>query len=637
MNLSIPQRQIIKRCQTSVQFFIDQFCMCRHPKLGEIKFKLFDYQQSALFRFRTSRYVIFWKTRQCGMSTVVGAYALWYAMFGNSKTVLIVSKRDDDAKEFLEKNVKFVYDRLPDWMRNLWPRIIDNEHKLGFPNGSRITSLSSSPDTLRSNSASLVILDECGHMPHMDEMWSAGAPTLQHAGQCLCLGTPNGVGNWYWQTVTDAEERLNDFDLVKINWWDMKWRLEHVDPVTNQETIIAPTNGIRETTPDEKKKYGKQWSPWLETQYRLLTERGDDKKFRQEVLAQFLGSGNTVVSTESLEVVRDQHISEHLEVTDVEYVSPATDERMSLSFDRKFWIWDRPVRGIKRTRTKPEREINLVKQPRVPDEEPHIYMGGVDTPEGDGSDYASIEILDVTTREQVAELKMKVQPRILARMADYIGRYYNNALLVVESTGIGRATAQELEALSYPNLWRPRKVGGKFGAPGYKVTPSSKPMINKALMEHLGTEGGFKVKSFRLYKELCIYVHLSSGKTGNERGAGNNDDLVIGAGLALACVTDAVSYSSMALMPYMSQVEDPMADIAQTDIEAVKDQKKIVDIAARGGTHAVMPFMPMMDSLMPSIGNELEKFTRQIGGIPVIDGKPLPVTSRRHTLPGRSR
>jgi hypothetical protein len=618
-------------------FFIDQYCWCKHPKLGEIRFKLFDYQSDAVLKFRHHRYVIFWKTRQCGLSTVVGAYALWYALFGCAKTVLIVSKRDDDAKEFLEKNIKFVYDRLPDWMRALWPTIVNNEHKLGFPNGSRITSLTSSPNTLRSNSASLIILDETAHMPHMDVMWASGASALVHAGQCICLGTPNGVGNWYWQTVSDAQEHLNDFELIKINWWDMKWRLEHKDPITGQKTVIAPTAGIREAqTPEERRRYGKFVSPWLEGQYRLLTERGDDKKFRQETLALFLGSGNTVLSTDALNLVHDQHVSEHLEVGDVDYVNPSTGVRDTLSFDRKLWIWQKPVRGttrVKQSVLRAARDIHLLPAMNKVEkgEEPHVYVGGVDTSEGDGSDFAAIEIFDVTAQEQVCELKIKVQPAVLARMADYLGRYYNDAMLVVDSTGIGRATVLNLEELCYPNLWRPRKVAGKLGPPGFKISPSSKPLINKALLEQVGQEDGYRVASFRLFKELCIYVHLTGGKTGNERGTGNNDDLVTAAGLALLGASDAVSASTGAMPPY-KPLEDPRAIASMTPPDE-QAQRKMAAIVEQAGPCALSPYTPIQSAAAPCVEDELGRFVRQIGGVPVVGGKPLDVVSRRYVLP----
>ena len=619
LSIDQKQRQIIRRCQGSPQYFISELCWVKHPKLGPIKFKLFPYQSDCLLQFMDNRFIIFWKTRQAGISTIVGAYALWYAMFGVAKTVLIVSKRDKDAKDFLNKNVKFVYNELPDWMRALWPFATDNEHEVAFPNGSIVTSLSSSKDTLRSNSASLVILDEVAHMPNMSEMWQAGSPTLQHAGQCICIATPNGIGNWYWQTVTDAQENQNDFKLVKINWWDMNWRLDHVDKLTGIRTTIAPTEGIRETVnEEERKKYGKYWSPWLEGQYRQLTQRGDPRKFRQEVLAEFLGSGNTVVSNETLSEIAQQYSSDYFTVGNVDYANPFTDERAVLEFNDNLWIWKKPIRNL-------PTGINQLPQPDG------IYVMGVDTGTGDGTDYSTVEVFDTVAREQVAELRIKTLPRTFARMADYIGRYYNNALAVVETTGIGKATVQEMgDILSYPNLYRQKNSRNTVG---FSTQGGTKPFINKAIIDNFGKDG-FIVYSYRLYKELCIYIHMAGGKTGNEPGIGNTDDLVIASGLALVALNDAiVSNSRGILMPF--RPSDPqMAPFKGGSKIDQDDRRRMDDLVMKGG---LVPMSMGIDYQPEEAGNELAKVTAQIGGLPA-DGKiGCSVVQRRHVITHRKR
>jgi hypothetical protein len=458
---------------------------------------------------------------------------------------------------------------------------------------------------------------------------SAGAPTLQHAGQCICIGTPNGIGNWYWQTVTDAQEKYNDFHLIKIDWWEMDWRLEYDDPVTGQKTIIAPTENMRETRDDdERKKYGKYWSPWLEGQYRNLTQRGDDRKFKQEVLAHFLGSGNTVVSTETLNDVHIQHSDAFLTVDMIEYVNPSTDERMTLEFNKQLWIWKKPVRGVVKPKAGALR-LQHGGRPESSEEESHVYVAGVDTSEGDGTDYCAIEVWDVIEQEQVAEFRGRVTSRILARMADYVGRYYNNALLVVERNGIGRATIQELDdVLLYPNLYRPKKANNKPGPPGFSTNVSTKPLLNKAIIDNVGKDG-FRVYSFRLYKELCIYVHLPGGRTGNEPGTNNTDDLVMAGGLGLIGTNEAVSRSALVLPPYRPPDEPLMG----APVNEAEDAKKLSEMVTRGGIHALAPFIPGQEQTKAqSIEDELSLFTRQLGGIPTgVRNVPI-VVQRKHIL-----
>ena len=122
MNENTKQKlkQEIDKCKDSVEYFIETYCKIEHPTAGVLPFELFNYQKSCLRDFRTHRLNIFGKCRQSGISTLSGGYALWQAMFLKNRKILITSKRDRDAKDFLKKNVKFVYDNLPGWMKAIW-------------------------------------------------------------------------------------------------------------------------------------------------------------------------------------------------------------------------------------------------------------------------------------------------------------------------------------------------------------------------------------------------------------------------------------------------------------------------------------------------------------------------------------
>ena len=235
----------------------------------------------------------------CGISTLAGAFALWYGMFFPQKTILIVSKRDIDAMAFLNKNIKFVYEHLPLEFKTIYgdPPPVWNEHTVGFSNGSTIKSLTSAKDTVRSNSASLNILDEVAFMPKMVEMWSAGQPVMIHGGSIIAITTTNGMDSWYQPTWEDAINKRNDFNPIVINWWDMDWKISYKDDLSGNEKIICPTEGIRKCeTKEDIEKWGQYYSPWLEEQYVGLQQRGEVDKFQQEILAARMKS----VATEAI-------------------------------------------------------------------------------------------------------------------------------------------------------------------------------------------------------------------------------------------------------------------------------------------------------------------------------------------------
>lgn len=634
--------KIIRRCQKSPSFFLDAFGKVKHPKLGIIPFHLFDYQKKCLKSYLTHRFNIFRKCRQCGISTLTGAYALWYAMFFNNKTILIVSKRDIDAMEFVSRNIKFVYDNLPEWMRNLWPIVTRNEHSLVFANGSVIRSLTSSPDTLRSNASSLNIIDEAAFMPNMEDMWAGGWSTLQHGGNVIVISTAKGVGNWYWKTWTDAEAHVNNFNPIVIDWWDMDWRLEYIDELSGAVSCIAPTDGIKKCTDkDDIEKYGPFWSPWLENEYKGLATKGDDTKFRQEVLAEFIGSGATVLSRSAFSIVSASvSANPNYQVVDrVDYVNPVSQDHDVLDFQKALWIWNPPVVGD------PESEL--------PEERiPHNYVMGVDPSSGEAHDYSTVEVFDCFTREQVAELKIKVLPKTFARMVDYIGRWYNQALLVCERNGIGQAVCQELnEDIVYPNLWRQRKkrtdLKLKWGHIGWPTTHQTKHLLVKYLVDNIGAkksdgeDEGFVIKSPRLYKEFLIFVHLDGGRYGNEPGTGNTDDLVMATCMSFAGMIDANLLQSRTLVPLHNVGTGPMLH------SPAEVQARMSDFLLRGGKNLLTPVTRSSEKPTgrDTKAAELRRFMDQIGGTSISQSGQHPplmpyseqiVHIRKHQLkPGR--
>jgi hypothetical protein len=602
---------LIKRCQAQPSFFIENFCIIKHPKAGIIKFKLFKYQRKSIQAYLKYRYTIYRKCRQSGISTLAGAFALWYGMFFSNKKILIVSKRDEDAKEFLKKNVKIPYEHLPDEFKNIYgnpnPEAsggIWNEHSVGFPNGSVIKSLTSSKDTMRSESASLNIIDEAAFMPHMDEMWSGAQPTLQHGGSVIVISTCLGVGNWYHATWDDAEKGQNDFYPIHINWWEMDWEIAYKDEFNGKMRKISPAAGLKKCeTKEEIEKWGPYWSPWLEEQYRQLQRKGEAHKFKQEVLAEFIGSGNTVLPANVLKHIETTIDDKYWIVGKVDYVHPVSSDTIQLDFSNELKIWRKPVRP----------EPDLIENGRVikPGASGHSYSVGVDFSSGEDEDFSAIVVIDCVTKEQVAELNIKVLPGTIVMMVDYLARWYNNAFVVPERTGIGIPICNSLYYdVAYTNIYRMKTPSGQVSKKlGFPTSPAHKPDLEKALMDHLG-EDGIILYSRKLLEQLHIYVHLGNRKTGHTKGPGNHSDLAIALGLALIGIRDAIIADTSTLTP-MHNVSN------QSPALTAHDTIKVSDFLEKGGVQALLPIAMgrKIDNQTLSPEEELQRFTHQLGGI----------------------
>lgn len=88
-------------------------------------------------------------------TTISGAHLLYYAMMNENVCILVVSYKSDLAKEVI-KRIKFTYENLPMWLK---PGVTEagwNKHSLVFDNGSSIVSQTTSENSGRGLSISLV-------------------------------------------------------------------------------------------------------------------------------------------------------------------------------------------------------------------------------------------------------------------------------------------------------------------------------------------------------------------------------------------------------------------------------------------------------------------------------------------------
>ena len=649
-NLNTQQREIIRRSQQSMCWWLSNFGRLKHPSAGVLPFRPFSYQKHSIKCFRKHRLNIFRKCRQSGISKVSGAFATWFAMMHSHKTVLIVSRRNEDAMGFLRDHIVFLYEHLPPWMKEVWQPKKQNEHEIIFPNGSRIQSLTSHPEVLRGNAASLNIIDEAAFIHGMDTMWAAGWPTLQHGGNVIVISTTNGIGNWYWSTWTDAEAGVNGFNPIMVNWWDMDWAIEYTDSISADWKRIAPCDNIRKCT-DKKEisRFGPYWSPWLEAQYNALQDQGDGWKFEQEILASFIGSGNTVLSKEAISHVQTTIQEPAQRVAGYQtYVHPVSGDVEDLNFDfdetdQGLWIWKRPV--VAKPVKKRGNEIIEAGSSA------HSYVMGVDIATGKGRDYSAIQIFDIDEMEQVAEFMARCLPRELVKYIDRIGRWYNCALAVVERNNGGDTLIDSLRYdIMYPRIWRKKDINDrprtsntsgqrslKVSQYGFSTSLASKPTLNKYLIDFISPkEGeGYKIYSSRLLKQLQIYVRKrdrtgrDTNRTEAEDGAGNFDDLVIASALALIGSSDAFVIDSANLVPTGAANDFGMGGTVAASEQAYKNKEK--NFIDQGGQSLLMPVTLPPDDI-PDVSKQryLDEYTMQLGGIPVNNGGPIVTPSKAY-------
>jgi hypothetical protein len=159
------------------------------------------------------------------------------------------------------------------------------------------------------------------------------------------------------------------------------------------------------------------------------------------------------------------------------------------------------------------------------------YIVAVDTA-GGGSDgdFAAVQVIDLATGMQCAELQQRLGTLELARVAASLGREYGGvggpAMVAVERNNYGAGVLAYLNALEHY-----ARVYEQAGVAGWLTSAGSKPaMVSR--MGALLAESPWLFLSRRLLEECRTFVTHPGGKTGAANGA--HDDCLMAMALGQA-------------------------------------------------------------------------------------------------------
>ena len=223
--------------------------------------------------------------------------------------------------------------------------------------------------------ATLAIVDEADLVPDLNRLMRAVKPTIDNGGQMILLSRAD-------KTEPQSEfKRIYRAAKEGLNDWAHVFLPWNVHP--NRDQV------------------------WYEAQARDIMQR-----------------------TGSLDDLHEQYPA-----TDTEALAARTlDKRIAPDWLAQCYV-EQP--GIKLPAEAPSIPGLVVYQ--LPDEG-RQYVIGIDTAEGNPtSDDSALTILDAETGEEVANLVGKLQPSTTAAHADTIGRWFNNASLMVERNNHGHA------------------------------------------------------------------------------------------------------------------------------------------------------------------------------------------------------
>ena len=265
---------------------------------------------------------------------------------------------------------------MPGFLKSKSTRDGFSKTKLKLANLSQIIVKSKSKDAGRGDTPSLIIVDEAAFNEWMDDIWKAVEPSLDKGEIVLLSQQLMVLVIGIILLIQKAVQGLNEFFPIFIPWWrypnrSNPWLGEILEKRKSGEISQEELEDFVEKEKKKQLSYegNPKEAPWL---WKRRANAKIERNFNQEILADFLGSGETVVTTKTiLRLEEEKRTPKWVDTLPTEIIEHPI---------QGLWCWrDRYSDGQ--------------------------YMITCDTATGHGKDYSTMQVMDVYKNEQVAEYK----------------------------------------------------------------------------------------------------------------------------------------------------------------------------------------------------------------------------------------
>lgn len=232
-------RQIdLEMCRDDVEYFVRNYCVYEDKDAEELiqKFDLWDMQAEALHSIDEHRLNVILKARQLGITWLVVSYAAYVLRMRSGRTVIGLSRTEDEAME-LVRRLSVEFKNMPFLIREKkesqgWNGVTYEAFAmklvLHFPDepDSIFYAFPSSPGSVRSFTADLVIFDEWAFQQWAEQIWVSAAPTINRPSGGKFIGLSTNIRGSLFESIFTNKD--NGFNKIFIPWFadpkrDKKW------------------------------------------------------------------------------------------------------------------------------------------------------------------------------------------------------------------------------------------------------------------------------------------------------------------------------------------------------------------------------------------------------------------------------
>ncbi len=500
-------------------------------------------------RFGTSKPFFILKGRQQGFTTLITAMQLAYAIVQKNFSGFTLADRGDNTLSIFNDKARMVYSRLPDILR---PKEKYNSAKeLFFEKLNSSWRVATASDNVgRSRTLSFVHFSEVAFYDcSLSDLQAGIGEAMTENAVRIYESTANGFGES--KDLWDSGACVNLF----YEWWRSdEYRCSEYEYLeTNDEWLSERIKLL------ENKGLDREQIAWYCRKYSSYL---DKRLIRQEYPVTpeeaFISSGNCIFDKEQIEN-RLLSLNEENNIRGIfEYdrkVSPVYEcgQICDMSYSLENIHFAEKSDGYITLHEKPYTEYDsLGNILRVAP-----YVLGGDT-SGAGDDYYTGKVIDNRNKRTVATLHVqRIDEDIYAEQMLCLAKYYNNALIAIE-TNYSREPLRVIEQkYGYTNLYRRERLDKSVDeiqtVTGFETTRRTKPIIIGELVSAMRCDPTLECDRPTL-REMLTFIRKENGST--EAMKGCHDDLVMALAIAHFCSKQQLQSLNSPEMPQDSFISD---------------------------------------------------------------------------------
>lgn len=484
------------------------------------------------FTKNMGKYNVILKGRQIGFTTWSLAYMLFSAVTKPDTNYLIMTHHNKVTQQLL-KRIKKMYKSLPhEKYPDLFPKLeMNNRDGLYMSNGSGIqVSTSGGEDSISGNTFQLIHLSEMAKYPDdaQDEIIATSIPALAKNPHSKIIIESTAMGiNLYQDIFMKAYRGQSTWKPFFYSWLAKAYAKQFKHSFDEAETHFKLHNhgdrmGPKHLEKDEielRDTYGANYRQLMFRRYYI--ETNSLEKFQREFPTTpdeaFLTTNKSVFDTRKI-VERLNHIMQPLPYSDVQDELPST---LHTYLNKSLFIYHLPKKGMK-------------------------HYGGVDVSSGSGgdNDNSTISIYNAEGQQMASFYSNEIPVYEFASVVNDVGRFFNYAYICVERNSYGTPLLERLrKEYGYLNLLKQKifdQKGKKKLQLGFMTTNQTKSIIVSDMKENFEC-GLINIECVQTLEEMKIFQE-QNGKSGNKRGKGMHDDLVIATAMCVQAMKTGKFY-----------------------------------------------------------------------------------------------